>query len=44
MDTRPMTPEEIRLRELARWVLECSSEEWEAKATVVLADSVVTFK
>ena len=38
MDTRPMTPEEIRLRELARWVLECSSEEWEAKAGRNLKD------
>ena len=37
MDHRPLTPEEIRFRELARWVLESSPEEWEAKAGAVLA-------
>ena len=38
MDPRPLTPEEIRFRELARWVLESSSEEWEAKAGRNLKD------
>ena len=39
MDPRPLTPEEIRFRGLARWVLESSSEEWEAKAGQKLEDS-----
>ncbi len=29
-DPRPMTPEEIRFFEAAKWIVECPPEAWEA--------------